>query len=73
LGILFYTLLCGAFPFRAQTEKELYAKIIRGHFTFPDHVPNSACILIRKILHLTPALRPSAEDVIIFLLKIFRL
>jgi serine/threonine protein kinase len=63
LGILFYTLLCGAFPFKAQNEKELYSKIIKGVFIFPEHVPNSACILIRKILHLTPSQRPSAEEV----------
>ena len=63
MGILFYTLLCGAFPFRAQNEKELYAKITRGSFVFPDHVPNSACIIIRKILNLNPNLRPKADEV----------
>lgn len=37
-GILLYAMLCGAFPFRGPTDKELYKKISRGSFTYPEHV-----------------------------------
>ena len=29
-GILTYAMLCGAFPFRGQTDKELYVKIMKA-------------------------------------------
>jgi serine/threonine protein kinase len=60
---LLYTLLCGAFPFRAMNEKELYGKITKGVFSFPDHMSSSACDLVRRILNLTPGNRPSADEV----------
>ena len=31
-GVLFYAMLCGQFPFRGMTDKELYKKISRGAF-----------------------------------------
>ena len=58
-----YTLLCGAFPFRATNEKELYSKIIKGSFTFPDHMSQNACDLVKKILVLDPNARPTSEEV----------
>lgn len=35
VGILCYRLLYGQPPFRGQTEKELYTKIVRGKYSFP--------------------------------------
>lgn len=29
-GVLLYAMLCGAFPFRGVTDKDLYRKIVRG-------------------------------------------
>jgi serine/threonine protein kinase len=63
LGILLYTLLCGAFPFRALNEKELYNKIVKGIYNFPDHITSKAANLIQKILNLNPNERPTAEGV----------
>ena len=34
-GILLYTILFGSQPFKAQTEPELYKKIIKGQFKMP--------------------------------------
>lgn len=31
-GILLFAMLCGQFPFRGMTDKELYKKIARGYF-----------------------------------------
>lgn len=34
LGILFYVMLQGNYPFRAKTEAELFEKIRKGHFEY---------------------------------------
>jgi len=65
LGILLFTLLCGAFPFRANTEKELYGKITKGNFSCPEHLSQAVCELIRKILVIKPTDRPDAQEVIV--------
>jgi len=38
LGVLYYALLCGKFPFKGATDKELYTKISCVEITFPDNV-----------------------------------
>lgn len=38
IGILTYRMLYGVPPFRAANEKELYQKIMKGHYTFPDFI-----------------------------------
>lgn len=42
LGIVLYAMLCGCFPFSAKTYPDLYKKIIRGSFRFPDNFPSGA-------------------------------
>lgn len=42
LGVLIFALLCGKFPFRGRTDKELYKRIIKGTFEIPDHVSYTA-------------------------------
>ncbi len=64
LGILLFTLLCGAFPFKANSEKDLYGKITKGAFTCPDHLSQSVCELIRKLLVVKPTDRPNTQEVI---------
>ncbi|KAF4669839.1 hypothetical protein FOL46_001172 [Perkinsus olseni] len=36
LGVIVYLLLLGSFPFRANTQKELYVKIQKGRYYLPD-------------------------------------
>lgn len=64
LGILLFTLLCGAFPFKGNSENELYSKITKGVFVCPDHLSQSVSELIRKILIIKPKERPNAKEVI---------
>ena len=41
-GILLFAMLCGCFPFRGTNDKDLYKKIARGIFDFPDHITGNA-------------------------------
>ncbi|KAF4750737.1 hypothetical protein FOZ62_028063 [Perkinsus olseni] len=36
LGVIVYLILLGSFPFRANTQKELYVKIQKGRYYLPD-------------------------------------
>ena len=63
LGILLYTLLCGAFPFRGANEKELYNKICIGEFPIPEYVTNIEADLLKGLLQVRPERRPTCEEV----------
>ncbi len=41
-GVLMYAMLCGTFPFRGMSDKELYKKISKGEFSYPEHVSPEA-------------------------------
>jgi 5'-AMP-activated protein kinase catalytic alpha subunit len=60
-GVLLYACLCGQFPFRAQSYPDLYRRIARGSFALPDEVSSSARDLIRSLLCLDAASRPTAS------------
>ncbi len=47
----------------ALSEKELYGKISKGLYIFPDFVSNEAKGLIQKILLVNPQNRMSADNV----------
>jgi serine/threonine protein kinase len=59
-GILLYAMLCGAFPFRGVTDKELYKKISRGQFIYPEHVSPEAQAFINKMITVNPSSRRTA-------------
>jgi len=66
LGVLIFVLLLGRFPFKAQTEHELFQKIRRGAFTIAageNHVTQVSKRLIRGILRIDPSIRPSVFQV----------
>lgn len=63
LGVLLYVLLCGTFPFKAQDEKELYKKIIKGNYDFPHHLSYGSKNIIAKLLSYNPSDRIEAKDV----------
>ena len=46
LGVLLYAMLAGTFPFRGQSEKELYSKIQRCSYHFPERMSREAKYLI---------------------------
>ncbi len=69
LGILLYAMLCGSFPFRGATERELYRNISKGVFSVPTFVSSRARSVICRLLTLDPQRRPTAEDVLSLLFK----
>lgn len=60
-GILFYAMLCGQFPFRGASDKELYKKIAKGQFSFPEHVSREAACFINKMLVVNPTSRMTSK------------
>ena len=63
-GILFYAMLCGQFPFRGNSDKDLYKKISRGEFEFPEHVSREAVSFINKMLVVNPSMRATAQSLL---------
>ena len=64
IGVLFFALLCGKFPFRGQNDKELYKKICKYDLEIPDHVSSGAKAFLNKILRKDPDQRPSSKAVL---------
>jgi MAP/microtubule affinity-regulating kinase len=65
LGVLLYTMLAGAFPFRAANDAELFKAILSGSVTFPPAFPEAARFIIEQMLSVDPDVRPSVSDVLI--------
>jgi len=63
-GVLLYALLCGHFPFKGKSEKELFSKINEGFLVFPDHISRECRNFIRKILVIDPHERPTADEIL---------
>jgi MAP/microtubule affinity-regulating kinase len=64
LGVLLYAILCGVFPFKGIDDKDLYRKIMRGTFGFPDHLSAQARNLLIRMLTVEPDCRPTATDIL---------
>jgi serine/threonine protein kinase len=41
-GVLLYILICGAFPFKSSLEKELFRRIEKGIFQYPEGISEQA-------------------------------
>lgn len=53
-GILLFAMLCGQFPFKGISDKDLYKKIARGLYDVPDHVGILQKQLLSKMLTVDP-------------------
>ena len=62
LGVILYAMLCGVFPFAAQTPQLLFDKIMRAEPAYPDHLSAQACSLLRGLLKPTPSTRLTTAD-----------
>lgn len=62
-GVMLYAMLYGCFPFKAATDKELYRKIQRAQFVFPEgNISPGARQCVLKILVVDK--RPTISDVL---------
>ena len=64
LGVLLYALLCGTFPFKGSTDKELYRHISQGKFHFPEQLSSASRSLISKMLTVNPNKRPNVYEIL---------
>ena len=62
LGVLLFALLTGTFPFRGQSESELYGRIQRGQYKFPEFVSREARSIVAKLIETDPRRRYRAAD-----------
>ena len=66
-GVIFYVLLFGIPPFNGKTDEEIFEKIKKGNFRFPESghkVSSEAKNLISKMLTKNPDSRPTAEQLL---------
>lgn len=63
-GVLLFTMLCGKFPFRGSSDRELYRKIMKGLYNIPDHVSYEVRLLLTKILEVDPNKRLTADELL---------
>jgi serine/threonine protein kinase len=65
IGVVLYATLCGTFPFKAQNDRELYTRIAKGVFTFPDNqVGKEVQSLVYRMLTTDFNRRPLIADVL---------
>ncbi|KAJ3299594.1 3-phosphoinositide dependent protein kinase-1 [Borealophlyctis nickersoniae] len=63
LGCILYQLLAGKPPFRGSNEYQTFQKIAKLEYIIPDGFNDLAADLIRRILVLDPAQRPSISEI----------
>ena len=66
LGVLFYAMLFGIFPFKGKDDDELFEKIIEAKLSFPEYnqIGDKTKELFNKIFVINPIRRISLDDMI---------
>jgi len=63
IGIILYAMIVGHLPFEDPNTSVLYRKITSGKFTVPNHVSESANLILNGILQTDPRRRMSLPDI----------
>lgn len=64
LGILLYKMLVGEFPFKGETEKDLYKTIQKGKFKIPQFISEDAKKILLSLIQLKPEKRINCQGVL---------
>ena len=64
LGIILYALLCGELPFDDDDEMVTKSRILKEEPKYPDHFPEGAKELCKKLLSKRPLPRPTLADIL---------
>ena len=64
LGVLLFAMLCGTVPFKAPSLEELHKLILKGEFSFPEHLSKEAHDLVKSMIKLDPAQRATLPQVL---------
>ena len=63
LGVLLYAMLCGCFPFTANSYPNLYKKIAVGQFSMPKSLSQNVRDVLRRMLCVNPPKRITMNQV----------
>lgn len=64
LGVLLYEMMTFSFPFSARTTQELAQRVCLGKYTPPRGYSPELVSLVRRMLQVNPALRPSIGELL---------
>ena len=64
LGVCVYRMVIGSFPFRANTEEELFKKIKAGKFNLPSSLSDDLKVLIENMLKIDPNERITTSKIL---------
>ncbi|CAD8097236.1 unnamed protein product [Paramecium sonneborni] len=64
-GVILFKILTGVFPFRGNSEKDLYKKICQAKLEYPSFVSNPARQLVSSMLRVDLNERISMQDVLL--------
>lgn len=64
IGVILYTLLAGAFPFKADKDRKQHLQNICNKLRFPEHFSNESKKFLVKLLNEDYSLRPSSAQLL---------
>ena len=63
LGVTFYEIVTGSLPWSCQSEKTMNDAICQASISFPKTTPNAVQQLIRMMMQVDPASRPTMKSI----------
>ncbi|CAI2380776.1 unnamed protein product [Moneuplotes crassus] len=63
LGVLFYSLLTGLFPFKGASNKDMFSRITKGNYIIPERIKIGPKRLIMKMLQVNPEHRSKLRNI----------
>jgi MAP/microtubule affinity-regulating kinase len=64
LGVLLFVMLTGSYPFKSNSDRELYKVILKGKVEIPIGLSQTAKALLRKILQVESRKRPTCAQIL---------